>query len=105
VPLVLDPNSLSRAALEELRSSLRNDLEETRELIDHPSGRVLDPTSLDTARELLRSVLARLDVAGPRDAAGLAADINLAYATLIAVIDLVKSHTDIPRVPRSRSKG
>jgi hypothetical protein len=105
MPLVLDPNSLTVATLQELRRSLRNDLEETRELIDRPAGRVVDPASLETARELLRSVLGRLDVPGPEDPAALAADVNLAYATLVAVIDLVKSHTDVPKVPRSRAKS
>jgi hypothetical protein len=31
------------------------------------------------------------------------AEVNLAYSTMVSVIDLVKSHTDVPRVPRNRS--
>jgi hypothetical protein len=105
MPLIQDPNAFPRSTLVELRKSLRNDLEETRELIDQPVGRVLDPASLETANELLRSTLARLDLLVPTDAPALAADINIAYATLLAVIDLVKSHTDVPKVPRRRSKN
>ncbi|MGA8711333.1 MAG: hypothetical protein WB786_08950 [Thermoplasmata archaeon] len=105
MPLVFDPSTLSPRALEELRQSLRTDLRETRELVEHPSGRVVDPASLETAAELLRSALASLDLPGPRSPGAAVADINLAYATLVAVIDLVKSHTDVPRVPRARKKG
>jgi len=59
---------------------------------------------MDTARDLLDSTLAHLAERGPRTLEAAAADINLAYATLLAVIDLVKSHTDGPRVPHSREK-
>jgi biopolymer transport protein ExbD len=102
MPLVLDAERLPRATLQELACSLRNDLEETRELIVHPRGRVVDPASLETARELLDGALAVIDRPGPRETAALAADANLAYATMVAVIDLVKSHTDVPRVPAPR---
>ena len=103
MPLVLDPTALPPAVLDELRRSLRADLEETRELVLHPPGTVVDPASLETARELLRSTLQTLEGSEPRSAARKAADVNLAYATMLAVIDLVKSHTDAPRVPRKRT--
>jgi hypothetical protein len=103
MPLVLDPDRLPEATLRELARSLRQDLEELQETVDSPRGRVLDPASLEVAGELLRSAKARLDLPGRQDRAGWAADANLAYATLLAVIDLVKSHTDVPKVPRSRS--
>jgi len=105
MPLVHDPTSLPPKILEELLRSLRDDLAETSELVQHPPGTVLDPTSLETASELIRSTLARLDRPGPGTPESLGADINLAYATLLAVIDLLKSHTDVPRVPRSRKDG
>lgn len=104
-PLVLDPTSLPLATLRELRRSLRDDLVATRELVEHPGGTVHDPSSIETASELLRSTLVRLDAPAPRTAEALSADVNLAYATLLAVIDLVKSHTNVPRVPRSRVKN
>jgi hypothetical protein len=103
MPLVLNPASYSAETLEELRKSLRDDLADTVELVQNPGGAVVDPASLETARDLLESTLARLDHPGPSDAASLTADVNLAYATLVAVIDLVKSHTDVPRVPRHQS--
>jgi hypothetical protein len=102
MPLLLDPAKISRKALQELHRSLREDLEETRELVDQPSGAVRDPASIMTAAELLRSTLAVLDMPGRRRPEALATEVNLAYATLVAVIDLVKSHTDVPRVPRAR---
>lgn len=100
MPLVLDPRSLSEKALRELLQSLRRDLEETAGFVEQPPGTVRDPASLTTAAELLRSTLATLDLPGRRSREALAAEINLAYATLAAVIDLVKSHTEVPLVPR-----
>ena len=105
MPLVLDPKTLDGTTLESLRRGLRDDLKETLELVESPRGRVIDPASLDTARELVHAALAVLDRPGPDDRATLAADANLAYATMLAAIDLVKSHTDVPRVPRGRSSG
>ena len=103
MPLILHPAALSSRVLKELRKSLRDDLAETAELVHHPAGKVRDPASLETASELIRSALARLDLPSPRSPEALGADVNLAYATLVAVIDLVKSHTDVPRVPRRRA--
>jgi hypothetical protein len=104
VPLVFDPSSLSPKTLEEVRLALRTDLVETKEFVERPPGRVIDPASLETAADLLNSTLATLDRPGPRSPTAAVADINLAYATLVAVIDLVKSHTEGPKVPRSRKK-
>jgi hypothetical protein len=102
MPLVLDPASVPEKVLRELHRSLREDLEATRELVEHPTGAVLDPASLATADELLRSTLALVDLPGPRAVETLAAEVNLVYSTMVAVIDLVKSHTEVPRVPRKR---
>ncbi|MGD1100318.1 MAG: hypothetical protein ABR888_08280 [Thermoplasmata archaeon] len=102
MPLVSDPSSFSAAVLQDLLRSLREDLEATGELVQHPSGEVRDPASLATATELLRSTLAVLDLPGPRTPEVLVAEVNLTYSTMLSVIDLVKSHTDVPRVPRKR---
>lgn len=102
MPLVLDPEALPLDTLTELVRSLRTDLEELRELVDRPRGKVLDPASLETARDLLEATLAAVRPDGPPSAGRLASDANLAYATLVAVVDLVKSHTDVPKVPARR---
>jgi hypothetical protein len=102
VPLVLDPHALAPSTLEELRRSLRQDLEETLELIDRPRGAVRDPASLVAAGELVRAAARVLDRPGPRTPEQGAEEANLAYAVLLAAIDLVKSHTDVPRVPAPR---
>jgi hypothetical protein len=103
VALVRDPASLPESVLVELADSLRRDLEETTELVQHPRGRVLEPASLRTAEELLEASRAALDAlstsAGPDE---YAVRVNLAYATMLAVIDLVKTHTDVPKVPPPR---
>lgn len=103
MPLVLDPETIPRSILEELLRSLREDLDGVGDLVRHPAAPVRDPASLETAAELLRSTRAQLDVPGPRTAQALGAEVNLAYATMVAVIDLVKSHTDVPRVPQRRT--
>lgn len=103
MPLVLDPSSVPEPLLRELHCSLREDLEATSELVRHPAGPVRDPASLVTAAELLRSTLTLLDLPGPRSPEVLVAEVNLAYSTMVSAIDLVKSHTDVPRVPRNRS--
>jgi hypothetical protein len=100
--LVQEWDRLPEPVLEELVKSLRTDLDEVTEMVRAPRGRVLDPASLQTAEELIVSALAVLDRAGPRSRADRAAEANLAYATMLAVIDLVKSHTDVPRVPPPR---
>jgi len=103
VPLVLDPDRLPEGVLQGLVKSLRVDLAESLELVTEPRGAVRDPAGLETARELALSALALLDRPGPRTRGELAEEANLAYAAMLAVIDLAKSHTDVPRVPRSRS--
>jgi hypothetical protein len=102
VPLVLDPEKLPRDVLEELRRTLREDLAETLDAILYPPGAVRDPTSLETAQALVQAAMAVLDRPGARDPKALAEEANLAYATMLAAIDLLKSHTDVPRVPPPR---
>ncbi len=97
--LVLDPERFDEATLRALATELRGELSELHELVRRPRGRVLDPASLETAETLLAAAEAMLDRPGPRDRADRARDANLAYATVIAVVDLVKSHTEGPRVP------
>jgi hypothetical protein len=103
VPLVLDPRTLSRETLLTLVRQLRDDLAESRDLIRSPRGRVRDPSSLEAADALIVAALAVLDRDGGHlDSDALALHANLAYASLVAAIDLVKSHTDVPRVPAPR---
>ncbi|MGA8663932.1 MAG: hypothetical protein WB809_02535 [Thermoplasmata archaeon] len=103
--LVNDPESLPESVLEELVRSLRTDLEETEELVRSPRGRVLDPASLLTAAELIHGAKGVLDRPGPRTRAERGAEANLAYAVMLSVIDLVKSHTDVPKVPPPRKSS
>jgi hypothetical protein len=102
VPLVLDPEAVSEGTLRELLASLRQDLEEVEESVRHPRGRVIDPASLETAADLVASAKALLARPSTDDRETIAAQANLAYAVLLAAIDLVKSHTDTPKVPPPR---
>jgi hypothetical protein len=102
VPLILDPARYSDGALEALAREFAESLREVREMVDSPRGRVLDPASLEAARALLDASLAAVDPPASGDKARLAAQVNLGYAAMVAAIDLVKSHTDVPRVPPPR---
>lgn len=102
MPLVLDPEAVPEPVLRELHRSLSDDLAETLELVRNPRGTVRDPASLATAEDLIASARALLGRPGPRGRTELAAEANLAYATMLAAIDLVKSHTDVPWVPKAR---
>jgi hypothetical protein len=104
--LVRDPGKLPEGVLQELLRALLVDLEETEALVRLPPERVRDPASIETASDLLRST--RTALARPSAGASpeeLAARANLAYAVLLAVIDLVKSHSDLPKVPVPRARG
>jgi hypothetical protein len=102
VPLVLDPERLPPTVLEELHRTLREELAESLDAIVHPRGAVLDAASLVTAKDLVLAAMAVLDRPGAREPRALAAEANLAYATMLAAIDLLKSHTAVPRVPPPR---
>ncbi len=102
MPLVLDPARHSEATLRELVTGLRADLAETLEYVRSPRGPVRNPAGLEAAEDLLRSALAAVDAPASTDRADLARRANLAYAAMVAAIDLVKSHTDVPRVPARR---
>jgi hypothetical protein len=51
----------------------------------------------------LDAALARIGTGEGRSREELAAEANLAYAAMLAVVDLVKSHTDTPRLPAHRA--
>ena len=104
MPLVLDPEKLPAVVLEQLHRELREGLAEALEMVATPKGRVLDPASLETAAELVRSAAALLDRPGSRPVSSLGDEANLAYATILAAVDLVKMHTDVPRVPPPRGR-
>jgi hypothetical protein len=89
-------------SLTRMHAEFQEGLAEILEMVRHPKGRVIDPASLATAEELLTSTLAVLRAPGSRDTTELTREVNLAYAVTLAGIDLVKSHTDVPRVPPPR---
>ncbi len=104
MPLVLEGSELPEATLRELCNGLKTDLVELEEMVSNPRGGVRDPASLRTAAELLHSARSALG-ADPSDRVELAAQANLAYSVMLAVIDLVKSHTEGPTVPRRSTPG
>ena len=105
MPLVLDPERLPPGVLESLATEMRASLAESLEMIEQPKYRVVDPMSFATAGEMVRAAMALLDRPGARDPRTLADEVNLAYAVMLASIDLVKSHSDAPRVPPPRPSG
>ncbi|MGA8542103.1 MAG: hypothetical protein WB947_00955 [Thermoplasmata archaeon] len=102
MPLILDPARYDRATLSRLAEEMILGLEELRPSILSPKARVIDPESLRTARETLEAALEILRRPGERSDEELVLDANLGYATTLALVDLVKSHTELPRVPAPR---
>jgi len=105
MPLLLDPATRTE---EQLREMLRAGREDFREflvgLTTAPPGQVKEPLSLLTAADLLRDVMVLSDVVDRPDAdrVALAAMVNVQYDVLLAAIDLMKSHVEVPMVPRQR---
>ncbi len=105
MPLLLDPATRSD---EELHEMLKAGREEFREFVvgltNEPPGPVKEPLSLLTAADLLRDVVALSELVDRpgADRRLLAAMVNVQYDALLAAIDLMKSHVDIPTVPRAR---
>jgi len=103
MPLILEPGRYDERTLVALHAAMLEELRDVAESVETPRGRVLDPSGLERARELVGAARAAIAGAGPRDRARLAADINLACAATLAAVDLLKCHTDVPRVPRPRA--
>ncbi len=101
--LILNPHQYPTASLVTLRATMVEGLREVAEDLDSPRGKVVDPAGLERARDLIRAARGALSGEAPPDAERLAAEINLAYAATLAAVDLMKCHTDLPRVPRRRS--
>ena len=104
--LILDAAALGRSKLLELIEEQRQGLEESIQNLEHWPARIRDPASFRTARELLTDVLAlsRSVVGDEAISVELLASVaNVQYGALIASIDLMKSHSDLPStVPRAR---
>jgi hypothetical protein len=106
VPLILDPDAYSEQVLSTLVTEFANGLAEMRHGLEDPARAVLDESSMVTARELIDAALARINDSGRVTRVTQAANVNLGYATMNAVIDLVKSHTEGPIVPtRGKPRG
>ncbi len=101
--LILDPSRYPTASLVTLRVTMVEGLREVAEDLDAPRGKVVDAAGLERARDLIRAAQDALSGEVPPDPERLAAEINLAYAATLAAVDLMKCHTDLPRVPRPRS--
>ncbi len=100
--LIPEGSAIDEAKLREILRSLEEDLRELEGSVQSPVGPVLDPSSLRTAAELLEGTRAMLERPGDRSREALLREVNLAYATSLAVIDIVKSHTATSKVPRPR---
>ena len=98
----LDPSSLSDEALGVQHRDLPASLVATNLLVRHLATALADPARLNPAAELLRSTLSIVEAPGSRIREQVLREVNLADATLLAVIDLVNAHTDVPRGPRKR---
>jgi hypothetical protein len=72
------------------------------QLLGDPDTNVRPPLGLLTASDLGRDLLELLKLArvSGSDRALRVATVNLSYDGMLAMIDLLKSHSDLPKVPR-----
>ncbi len=100
--LAPDPASLDEDALQVLDETLHAKLVPTGTLVGHLGVALRDPAAHQPASDLLRAMLALFDRPGHRTREELIREVDLSNAALLAVIDSVRSHADVPQVPRKR---
>ena len=93
------PLALLRSMLEEQRAGA----EEILAMVDDPPARVREPLGVVTAHDLLTAALAAARLRDDASAQEVAASVNLLYESGLAAIDLLKVHSEMPRVPRGRA--
>lgn len=98
--LIAPDSVVSESTLRELRTEFLEALTEELDRLTTPNRRVTDAPRLERARELARSFVAAYEAAPPSDRGRLIREVNLGYATMLAVIDLMKGSLDLPFVPR-----
>lgn len=103
MPLVAEAPGWDRERLVELVRSQLEGVAETLERVRSEDVRWLEPTSRRTAEDLLEDVrrLGEAALAEPgADEAFLLNVANVQYDAIVAGIDLLKSHSSLPKVPR-----
>ncbi|HKV90670.1 MAG TPA: hypothetical protein VJQ43_05690 [Thermoplasmata archaeon] len=106
MPLLLDGANYPLERLRSLLAEQREGLEELQAMAESlAADSRLTPGFRRTVGDLLQGALETMrDLGGPgAEPARLADAVNLGYATGLAAIDLMKSHSDLPKVPRARS--
>ena len=102
MPLILDPHRLPEATVRTMARELSSGLEEVRDsLADR--GPAKDPLGIVTASDLLAAAIQLGRATEGAPIALTAAVVNIQYETLIAAIDLIKTHYGLPTVPRGRT--
>ena len=100
MPLV--SSSMPVAQLREMLEDQRKGLDELLEMLADPPARVTEPLSVLTAQDLVRAALVAARPRADATSAELAASVNLLYESFLAAIDLLKVHSEMPKVPRGR---
>lgn len=103
MPLIGKAQGWDRPRLLELLRSQQEGLEEIRARVEQVGVVWRDPMSRLTALELLRDAAALSERAlhepGLSDPL-LTEVVNLQYSALLAAVDLLKSHANVPKVPQ-----
>jgi hypothetical protein len=81
---------------------LTTELREVLESLDD-RGPAKDPLGIVTARDLLAAGIQLAEETEGGSVALTAAVVNVEYETLVAAIDLIKTHFGLPTVPRARA--
>jgi hypothetical protein len=99
VPLLLDPRRLPEATVRTMAKELAGELEEILESLSD-RGKPRDPWGVVTAADLLTAAIELGRATEGAPVALTAAVVNVQYETLIAAVDLIKTHYGLPTVPR-----
>lgn len=68
--------------------------------LEDPSFPAKEPLPIRTAVDLGRDFAALVERNPPADRAARVALLNVAYDTLMAILDIMKMHSDLPKVPK-----
>ncbi|HEV2316985.1 MAG TPA: hypothetical protein VGV89_05355 [Thermoplasmata archaeon] len=102
MPILVPGTLATDAQLAQMLQDHREAIEEFVRRAEAPTGKVDAPLSLRTVADLGRDLLVLCDVAArpetPRPLREAIVDVS--YDGMLALIDLTKSHTDAPKVPR-----
>jgi hypothetical protein len=105
MPILVPGTSVSDVELARMIREHREGIQGIVELAKSPEVAIDPPLSLLTISDLGRDLLALCDLALVPEATRATREIavDASYDGMLALMDLIKSHSELPKVPRSRT--